>query len=687
MDKVVYFLLESIEEEWVNIKSNQGHRERVLVTAITWPNGSTVFPSDLRPGLQVAVSLSSANTVQKVVLGAMPSNPGPFAKPVGPAKMPLLPLAPVQQGKSEPANYTNLRADFALATLNYSKRIYPIKFLKEAFAYFPEKQDAVRLIKQKCVGVRKCNPGDINGFWKALSVGYLELLTCDCTPITYLSLYVSLVRRQRGEGKLLSTLEDLERSRQMGRSTQQWLTATSLSCSGDSTQADSASSQCSPVLSTSVPSSDSQFWLEQVHFLRDFVLSFLIGATPSLSGQQTVTIPGLDSATIRLMADMDRENGEVSDINFHGAAQALNLRLVLMTTGLARVKERYEPEGSSGKVLFLYLFRDNLVFHLLYTQKQLANMGYNLETGDWQANRPDVKAMYARRKSKGKVVSSLESRVAAATAELQSTGQTLRLLQPLIRDITRMDLTAELRSHLQQDMAAPALTLLNETNWARKLTKCIESENTEQQHTLVTVWEAVHLQKVFLEAGFFHRPGCVESSEHSGSLVKLDCGHELCSDCAKRYLWGEEALCPLCGLSFQTTGVEYATNCLQKHCWKCDYYRQSSYFDESFCSNCHSDMCLFCYSQLFSFNSQLCDCGEPFRPYPHEQILQQTIITCKSCQEWKCILAFAAVECSDHRLCQDCWTGLDTCPVCQRVLDEAEIRLLASRSSSHKCLH
>ena len=691
MDKVVDFLVESIEGDWVCIKSNQGRQVQVAVTQVTRQNGSIVARSELRAGLRVAVSLSSSGGVQKVVLGPVPSTSGPFAKPVGPAQMPVL---PAKQAKPETPNYANLRKEFALATLNYSKRIYPIKLLKEDFAYHPAKQIAVRLIKRKCVGVRKCNAGDINGFWKALSVGYLELLACDCTPLTYLSRYVSLVKGRRGEGKLLSTLQDLERNRLMGRSMQQWLAVTSLlSPSLDSSLPSLDSSPLSPntQLSQSLPSlptstsSDTQFWQEQVCFLRDFVISFLSGLTPSLSGQQTVAISGLDPATIRLMTEMDRENGALSDINFHGAAQALDLRLILMTTELKRVKERYEPEESSANVLFLYLFRDNLVFHLLYTQEQLTSMGYNIEKGSWEPNRPGAKALFARRKSRGKVASSLETRVSALTSQLSDRVQSLRLLQPLIKDITRIDLSAGLRSNLQQEMAAPALQLLNEAHWAKNLTSSIVSEDTEKQQTLLKAWEAVNLQRVFKDAGFFHRPGCVESSEHSGALVSLGCEHKLCTDCAGRFIYGEsgafteEALCPFCGVSFAVS-KEYAviSENPQKLCWKCNYYRPIAYFPVSFCTNCDSDMCLFCYSCLFTLNSQLCECGEPFRDFPHGQTFQQTIVTCKSCKVCKSILDFAHVECDGHRLCKQCWTGRQVCPLCQRGLDAVEISLLAS---------
>jgi hypothetical protein len=258
-----------------------------------------------------------------------------------------------------------------------------------------------------------------------------------------------------------------------------------------------------------------------------------------------------------------------------------------------------------------------------------------------------------------------------------------------------MELSIRVRSDLQEELTAQTLNLLYQLNCAKKATIAVGNGGDKEQNALFKAWETVNWLKVFSEAGFFSRPGCMVSSEHSSELKRLKCGHELCADCVKQLILAdtlaitEEFLCPMCGVpspinayiskeGLESWKADYYGSNVRKQCWKCDIYRENVYFREDFCANCHSDMCLICYNRLFISNSQLCDCGEPFRTYPHKETLQQTLLKCTSCNEFQSLLLFGAVECQEqeHMPCLHCLAGKDTCPVCQRPLNSTEKRLI-----------
>ena len=671
MERMVLYTIEGIQQEIVTIKAAQGDRRHISVSSITRRDGSAVSREEIYSGLAVMVSLSATDSVLKVLLGAA-SLSGPFSKPVGPATISTSPLSVpiVSAGSSspEPPTYSQLRREFSLAVITYSRRIYPTKFLKESYEYDSKKKFAMKLIKQKCVGVRKCNAGDINGFWLALAVGYMELLTKESTPITYLTRYISRVESLQTDGQLLTTLKQIHTLRSTpNSSTSQWisgpLSPLSNPCASDSNESTTSTASVST-------RSNQSFWLEHAEFLRVYVTDFLTREDClSLSDQRYVNGSDMDAATIRLMLELDRENGTVSDIIFHAAAQALDIQIVIFTPEIGRIKERYIPQNSAH-FLYLCLFRDNVVFHLLYTQAQITNMGYNITQGHWENPQPET--LYAHRKSKGTVRSALENRLIDAYDSLKKKGNTLQMLQPVIKDaLENAIFTDELRGL--------ALNFLYNLHVFRKNVLEI-SDDFEGKSEVLQICDSSELVN-FLTKRVSERPGCVMTPEHIPPLATLPCGHQLCFPCIKPLIMDSTltTLCPLCGSFFPQKIIsldhvipwkrepEYQNS--PKKCWKCMHLRSKNYFRESFCESCRSDMCLVCFGRLYNRVSSHCDCGAALTSYPHKQWLDMVTLDCGCCGARKGVLDFTNEECEGHIVCRMCLTGKASCPICHRAVD------------------
>jgi hypothetical protein len=310
------------------------------LSQISRSDGSLVSPRDIKVGMLVEVAADGSTIKQATLIEEQP-----VAAPVRDS------CSGTDRPPPPQFTETQLREKFTEGVKHYSKLIFPIRLLKEEYKYSENCLQAFELIETKCVGMRKCCPGDENGFWSAFAVAYIEHLARHSSPMDQLTRFRdSVLECDKHEYDLVSsTLDELDRAKVSDQAGYTWVR--------NQNQA-------------------SEFWYKMISFLKHFSLKYI----RAYGNRPLEFLGGLDSSTAELLMLSD----ENVDVGIKIMAKVFDLKILVFSSDIRDVKNKYAPEEEGKKLAYLYMFRENNLYHTLYSQAQLDVEGYSLDVCEAQ---------------------------------------------------------------------------------------------------------------------------------------------------------------------------------------------------------------------------------------------------------------------------------------------------------------
>jgi len=582
---------------------------------------------------------------------------------------------------SLPPVSASLQAQFSAPVLHYSKQIFPLAVLANEYSHSQNTQAVFSVINTKCVGTRKSSAGDCDGVYLILAIAYIEHLARRTTPREELTAFQLRIGRCKGAGcwKITRELEELEKERREGRSGMRWMQE---------------------------QSRNSDFWRQVKLFLKQFTAE--------------------SSAKMSLSAEESAE-----EVSLKVLAVALNLKITLYSTEVGFLTRKYCTEEVGQTLAYLYLFRKDSLYHILYSQAQLDSEGYDLAKGSFcliPAPFPYKTLLYCTTKQRYQFYSRVleyQEEDKASSRRLIAFHQAAENYIARLMTLVERKEAKRPKAFYSQQLATSTLEFMHEFTRANEQLQTFDQNLTQKADNFVT--ESLYILKNSPLKSIFDRKDIVEQlnlcwlcQTRSGE-VELDCRHAYCRECIEGYVEemkgkmgfvlkpNEETVegfvCPsmhcfihisagrLKGIMGEGNYGQYLSVVQQRtgmqSCQTCTKTRPLSLF-QPICP-CSSAICVLCYSYSLRLGANNCNCGL-FLSTEAVNRLERLSMQCRGCKLTKSIKKdFKAVECEGHILCEDCLSlqmqQNGCCSVCFRVFSAPEINYLEENKPVKECFY
>ena len=570
-----------------------------------------------------------------------------------------------------------IRAKYVDGCRIYSREVFPVEVMEEDYRFSKTAETAIRLMRLKCVGVRRCAAGEDNAFWKIMGIAYMEHLARPSTPSSSLQSFL-ISSLYDGLPSVPTTLHHLITLKQTSSAGMSWLQSQYHS---------------------------QTFWSQLAAYLKRYIVQYIVQ-----HGLYADLFPGEDTTLVELFFSQD----DFEDTAMKVISEALSLKIIVFSPEPLDYKRRYMADTASQQLAVLYLFRDMAQYHILYSKEQLAVERYSLETmsiqgelGEWEKER-----LYSGTKSRTQLQSYLTRDISLTVERIKSLTRFSAVAQDWISSLMKSIESSDVSERFYTTDIV-RYTLLHLQDYNSTLVKIrnnlqIRSKSVFVQGILEML-EHGSLEKAFQTdkiKTLFRQMKVCDYCHEPGNVI-LDCSHSFCTAHILPYLQqhattnpfflkanGEttdDLRCPLLKCFVRISGGKYreivGSEEFERHlmfvengtmtrcCHSCHKIRTHDYF-QPICS-CKQPICLYCFCTFLRRNSGFCSCGLALTTTAVDHLNSLTV-ACAECLKVKRVLKdFTHIECEEHLLCQMCLKsvarGNKRCTVCYRRFSQQEM--------------